>query len=280
MKCGRRWRFATYNRGHRSISSRRAGCSPSSILVEFDRTPLAPVASEIGKCDADHPNKRPRFAIRRNEKEYAGTRETSGESARLDDCRNSWDFYRVPSINWASRQFHRQTLRRFGANLPSVIWRRASSVWADGQGKYPGCYCAMHRVRICCRCSHAASYFTETWLFCLGHCRYCNGNSCSFKSIKISPGSNCVALANSMGRSFPPRMGNIPQTPILRAGKDHSHSIVPGGFDVTSYTTRLMPFTSLIIRVATRPSTSCGNGKKSAVMPSVEVTARKAHTLS
>src|SRR5262249_14750995 len=31
----------------------------------------------------------------------------------------------------------------------------------------------------------------------------------------------------------------------------HSHSIAPGGFDVTSYTTRFTPFTSLMIRVAT-----------------------------
>jgi hypothetical protein len=39
----------------------------------------------------------------------------------------------------------------------------------------------------------------------------------------------------------------------------HSHSIVPGGLLVTSWTTRLMPRTSLI-------------------MPSVEVTARKAQS--
>src|SRR5262245_58274982 len=32
----------------------------------------------------------------------------------------------------------------------------------------------------------------------------------------------------------------------------YSHSIVPGGFDVTSSTTRLMPLTSLMIRVAVR----------------------------
>ena len=38
-----------------------------------------------------------------------------------------------------------------------------------------------------------------------------------------------------------------------RMGKNHSHSIVPGGFDVTSYTTRFTPFTSLMIRVAARP---------------------------
>ena len=34
--------------------------------------------------------------------------------------------------------------------------------------------------------------------------------------------------------------------------KSYSHSMVPGGLLVISYTTRLMPFTSLTIRVATR----------------------------
>jgi hypothetical protein len=32
--------------------------------------------------------------------------------------------------------------------------------------------------------------------------------------------------------------------------RPHSHSMVPGGFEVTSYTTRLMPRTSLMIRGA------------------------------
>ena len=60
----------------------------------------------------------------------------------------------------------------------------------------------------------------------------------------------------------------------------HSHSIVPGGFDVTSYTTRLIPRTSLMIRVATFPRKPMSKGKKSAVMPSTEVTARSAQTWS
>ena len=72
-----------------------------------------------------------------------------------------------------------------------------------------------------------------------------------------------------------PSVGDSP-----RSTPNHSHSIVPGGFDVTSYTTRLMPCTSLMIRVAVRLSTSWGNSKNSAVIPSVEVTARSAHTLS
>jgi hypothetical protein len=33
----------------------------------------------------------------------------------------------------------------------------------------------------------------------------------------------------------------------------YSHSIVPGGFDVMSYTTRLTPLTSLMMRVAVSP---------------------------
>ena len=45
--------------------------------------------------------------------------------------------------------------------------------------------------------------------------------------------------------------------PILSG---HSHSIVPGGLDVTSYTTRLTPFTSLMIRVAVSPRNFISNG--------------------
>jgi hypothetical protein len=33
-------------------------------------------------------------------------------------------------------------------------------------------------------------------------------------------------------------------------GIAHSHSIVPGGFEVTSYTTRLTPLTSLMMGMA------------------------------
>jgi hypothetical protein len=40
-----------------------------------------------------------------------------------------------------------------------------------------------------------------------------------------------------------------------------SHSIVPGGFDVTSYTTRLTPLTSLMIRVAVSPWNFMSNAK-------------------
>jgi len=40
----------------------------------------------------------------------------------------------------------------------------------------------------------------------------------------------------------------------------YSHSIVPGGLLVTSYTTRFTPFTSLMMRVATAPMNFMSNG--------------------
>ena len=60
----------------------------------------------------------------------------------------------------------------------------------------------------------------------------------------------------------------------------HSHSIVAGGFDEMSYTTRLTPRTSLMIRFATRDSRSCGKRDQWAVMKSSVSTARKATTYS
>ena len=45
-----------------------------------------------------------------------------------------------------------------------------------------------------------------------------------------------------------------------RGNGSYSHSIVPGGFEVMSYVTRLMPGTSLTIRVATRPRKSGSKG--------------------
>jgi len=45
-----------------------------------------------------------------------------------------------------------------------------------------------------------------------------------------------------------------------RMGQNHSHSIVPGGLLVTSYTTRFTPFTSLMMRVATWPMNFMSKG--------------------
>src|SRR5207237_741518 len=89
------------------------------------------------------------------------------------------------------------------------------------------------------------------------HCQWAGGVSSPF-----------IGHARQNGR--PP--GLVPE--------NHSHSMVPGGFDVKSYTTRLMPCTSLTIRVATRARKCGSKGKMSAVMPSVEVTARSAQTNS
>src|SRR3954454_22647576 len=54
----------------------------------------------------------------------------------------------------------------------------------------------------------------------------------------------------------------------------YSHSMVPGGFEVMSYTTRFTPFTSFTMRVEIIFNTSCGSGTQSAVIPSSELTAR------
>ena len=67
---------------------------------------------------------------------------------------------------------------------------------------------------------------------------------------------------------------------VERLSGSYSHSMVAGGFELTSYVTRLTPSTSLMIRVEMRPRTSWGNGYQSAVIPSRDVTARRASTLS
>src|SRR5690349_8330697 len=72
----------------------------------------------------------------------------------------------------------------------------------------------------------------------------------------------------------------IQRTVVASYGDCHSHSIVAGGLELTSYTTRFTPFTSLMIRLEMRPSTSGANGNQSAVIPSRLVTARRATTWS
>src|SRR6056297_2241595 len=56
----------------------------------------------------------------------------------------------------------------------------------------------------------------------------------------------------------------------------YSHSMVAGGFELTSYTTRLIPLTSLIIRLLTSDKKSYGRCDQSAVMPSTLLTDLKA----
>ena len=59
----------------------------------------------------------------------------------------------------------------------------------------------------------------------------------------------------------------------------HSHSIVPGGFEVTSYTTLFTERTALQMRVEAACRKSGLKGYQSAVMPSEDVTALRATTL-
>ncbi len=66
-------------------------------------------------------------------------------------------------------------------------------------------------------------------------------------------------------------------TEDLRSGYcvcSYSHSMVAGGLEVRSYTTRFTPRTSLTMRLETRASRSCGSGAQSAVMKSWLLTAR------
>ena len=74
--------------------------------------------------------------------------------------------------------------------------------------------------------------------------------------------------------SFGAAASGIASSPVRRRPLFYSHSIVPGGLLDTSYTARLMPFTSFTIRFAMRASTSYGSRAQSAVMPSLEVTQR------
>jgi hypothetical protein len=64
------------------------------------------------------------------------------------------------------------------------------------------------------------------------------------------------------------------------SGFGYSHSIVAGGFELMSYTTRLIPFTLLMISFETLPRNSYGRWHQSAVIPSVLVTALKATAFS
>src|SRR5207302_2026539 len=67
---------------------------------------------------------------------------------------------------------------------------------------------------------------------------------------------------------------------LIYGSGDYSHSIVPGGFDVMSNTTRFTPLTSLTMRLLIRASTSYGTRAQSAVIASSLVTTRTATTLA
>src|SRR6266852_6730896 len=67
---------------------------------------------------------------------------------------------------------------------------------------------------------------------------------------------------------------------IILLAQAHSHSMVPGGFDVMSNTTRFTPFTSLTMRLLMRASTSYGTRAQSAVIASSLVTTLTATTFA
>ena len=120
------------------------------------------------------------------------------------------------------------------------------------------------------------------------------------------PGSGQGRLRAPEGRSGPsygsrPIRGRSPRRPLtprraatvrpaddthnlrphrIGAAAPYSHSMVAGGLLEMSYTTRLMPRTSLMIRFATFARMSCGSGAQCAVMKSVVCTARSATTCS
>src|SRR5207253_7169042 len=66
----------------------------------------------------------------------------------------------------------------------------------------------------------------------------------------------------------------------VEAELGYSHSMVPGGFDVMSNTTRFTPLTSFTMRLLIRARTSYGTRAQSAVIASSLVTTRTATTLA
>src|SRR6202034_1798729 len=78
------------------------------------------------------------------------------------------------------------------------------------------------------------------------------------------------------GELLPGRLGCRGGAGVLVGGVEerHSHSMVPGGFDVTSRATRFTPSTSLMTREAMRSTRAYGRRAQSAVMASPLFTAR------
>ena len=62
--------------------------------------------------------------------------------------------------------------------------------------------------------------------------------------------------------------GMISRNPLFLNYISYSHSIVPGGLEETSYTTRFTPRTSLMMREEASASKSGGRRAQSAVIPS------------
>lgn len=93
------------------------------------------------------------------------------------------------------------------------------------------------------------------------------------------PGNATMAVpsgGSTSRRRFPSSLASIRRYGLRRpasyrrglGARRYSHSMVPGGLLVMSYTTRLIPSTSLTTRLEMRSSTPSGRRDQSAVMPS------------
>jgi len=94
-----------------------------------------------------------------------------------------------------------------------------------------------------------------------------------FQDYRGLPRRLSLGSVESLSMAFLKRRGLFRHSP-------HSHSIVLGGLELISYTTRFTPCTSLMMRFAIKPKSSYGILTQSAVMPSRLETARKAITCS
>gem|GEM_PF-3693539 len=102
-----------------------------------------------------------------------------------------------------------------------------------------------------------------------------------FASQRLALHSQLTKLANNASKSLViAPVGCYLTASPHRVGGRYSHSIVAGGLPEMSYTTRLMPRTSLMMRLETLPSSACGSSAQCAVMKSCVCTARSATTHS
>src|SRR3546814_3009617 len=81
----------------------------------------------------------------------------------------------------------------------------------------------------------------------------------------------CARHPTTFPSSFTPTLDPAQRDSTVPSRR-HSHSMVPGGFEVTSSVTRLTSATSLVIRVEIFSSTSNGSRAQSAVIRSEEHT--------
>src|SRR5437764_3531343 len=82
------------------------------------------------------------------------------------------------------------------------------------------------------------------------------------------------ANAGTANAAIPIRSSRVMVGVLPEGQTRYSHSMVPGGFEVTSKATLLTPGTSLMSLLEMRSSTSYGSRAQSAVMASSLVTAR------